>query len=142
MKKQQKIKIQAEINAPVEKVWKMWNSPEDIMNWNSADPSWHCPSSHNDLREGGTFTNRMEARDGSFGFDFSGTYDKVDPNREITYTMSDGRTASTIFDMQNDKTLVTTSFDPETENDPEFQKQGWQAILDNFVKYAESTNNY
>ena len=133
-----KITVVATVDAPVEKVWKLWNNPNDIMNWNTADPSWHCPSSENDLSVGGKFKNRMEAKDGSFGFDFEGTYDKVVLNEEISYTMGDGRQATTIFSEQDGKTEITTSFDAETVNDPEFQKQGWQAILSNFVKYVES----
>ncbi|WP_333597290.1 SRPBCC family protein [Chryseobacterium flavum] len=138
MKESVKIKVEALIDASVEKVWKMWNTPEDIMNWNTADPGWHCPGSTNDLRVGGAFNNRMEAKDGSFGFDFTGVYDKVDLHKEIAYTMTDGRKVSTTFEDKNGKTKVLTAFDPESENDHEFQKQGWQAILGNFVKYAES----
>jgi uncharacterized protein YndB with AHSA1/START domain len=133
-----RIKIETTANASLSKVWEAWNTPADIMQWNSADPSWHCPSSENDLRTGGTFKHRMEARDGSFGFDFGGIYDKVEPNKEISYTMSDGRKATTLFTEGNGKTNIETIFDAESENDPEFQKQGWQAILDNFVKFVES----
>jgi uncharacterized protein YndB with AHSA1/START domain len=133
-----KITVEATVNAPVEKVWKLWNDPKDIVQWNTPDPSWHSPSSENDLRVGGKFKNRMEAKDGSFGFDFEGIYDSVVLNKEISYTLGDGRKATTIFTEQDGKTEVATTFDPETENDPEFQKQGWQSILSNFVKYAES----
>ena len=133
-----RIKVEALVKAPVADVWKAWNRPEDIMNWNTADPGWHCPSSENDLREGGSFKNRMEARDGSFGFDFEGSYDRVEPHKEISYTMSDGRRATTLFSEKEGGTSVTTSFDAESQNDPEFQKQGWQAILDNFKKYVEA----
>lgn len=135
-----KITVEATANAPVAKVWKTWNTPEDIMQWNAADPSWHSPSSENDLRVGGTFKHRMEAKDGSFGFDFGGVYDKVELHREISYTLGDGRKAATLFTEQNGKTHIATTFDAETENDPEYQKQGWQAILNNFVKYVESNN--
>lgn len=138
MTQAKRITVAAEVAAPLEKVWKAWNTPADIMKWNTPDPSWHCPASQNDLRTGGTFKNRMEAKDGSFGFDFEGTYDKVEPNKEISYTMTDGRKATTLFSEANGKTSVETTFDPETQNDPEFQKQGWQAILDNFAKYAET----
>lgn len=133
-----RIKVEANVNASVAKVWKAWNTPADIMQWNTPDPSWHSPSSENDLSVGGRFKNRMEAKDGSFGFDFEGTYDRVELHKEISYTMADGRTATTLFSEQNGQTQVETTFDAETENDPEFQKQGWQAILDNFVKYVES----
>lgn len=138
MAEQKRITIEAVINAPVEKVWQAWNTPGDIVKWNTPDPSWHCPASKNDLRVNGTFKNRMEAKDGSFGFDFEGTYSKVDLNKEIAYTMPDGRKVDTLFAEEDGKTMLTTTFDPETQNDPEFQKQGWQAILNNFVNYVES----
>jgi uncharacterized protein YndB with AHSA1/START domain len=134
-----KITVEATVNAPVDTVWKLWNNPDDIMIWNTPDPSWHSPSSENDLRVGGKFKNRMEAKDGSFGFDFEGIYDSVVLNKEITYTLGDGRKATTIFTEQDGKTHLATTFDPETENDPAFQKQGWQSILGNFAKYVEST---
>lgn len=140
MKRQTKIKVEATVNAPVERVWQQWNTPADIMQWNVADPSWHCPSSQNDLRVNGTFKNRMEARDGSFGFDFEGTYDKVELYQEIAYILADGRRVSTIFSPNDGRTVMTTVFDAEETHDPEFQKQGWQAILDNFVKHVESKN--
>ncbi|HWK59464.1 MAG TPA: SRPBCC family protein [Parapedobacter sp.] len=133
-----RITVEAIANVPVAKVWKAWNTPADIMQWNTPDPSWHSPSSENDLRAGGKFKNRMEAKDGSFGFDFEGVYDKVEEYKEIAYTMPDGRKATTVFTVHDGKTNIATTFDAETENDPEFQKQGWQAILDNFVRYVES----
>ncbi|TCC87256.1 ATPase [Pedobacter frigiditerrae] len=136
-----KVTVEATVNAPVEKVWKAWNTPSDIIKWNTPDPSWHTPSSENDLRVGGKFKNRMEAKDGSFGFDFEGVYDSVVLNQEITYTMGDGRQATTLFTEENGKTHLATTFDTETQNEPEFQKQGWQSILNNFVKYVESTNS-
>lgn len=135
-----KITVEASTHVPVVNVWKAWNTPSEIMKWNAADPSWHSPSSENDLRVGGKFKHRMEARDGSFGFDFEGIYDVVELNKEITYTMGDGRRATTTFAEQDGKTSISTTFDAETENDPEFQKQGWQAILNNFVKYIESAS--
>lgn len=135
-----RITVEATINAPVAKVWNIWNTPSDIIQWNSPDPSWHTPSSENDLRIGGKFKNRMEAKDGSFGFDFAGVYDQVELHKEISYTMGDGRKATTLFTEQDGKTKVETTFDAETENEPEMQKQGWQAILDNFAKYTESNN--
>lgn len=138
MAEQIKITVEASVNASVEKVWQVWNNPSDIMNWNTADPSWHTPVSENDLRVNGRFKHRMEAKDGSFGFDFEGRYDKVVLHKEIAYTMPDGRTAATLFEGKDGKTTITTTFDTETENDPEFQKQGWQAILNNFVRYAEN----
>lgn len=132
-----KITVAATVNAPIEKVWKTWSNPADIVVWNTPDPSWHSPSSENDLRTGGKFKTRMEAKDGSFGFDFEGIYDKVELHKEITYTMSDGRVATTIFSEENGKTNVTTTFDAETINPVEMQQGGWQAILNNFVNYVE-----
>lgn len=134
-----KITVEGTANVSVAEVWKAWNTPEDIMQWNTADPAtWHSPSSENDLRVGGTFKHRMEAKDGSFGFDFGGVYDKVELHKEISYTLGDGRQATTIFTEQDGNTHIATTFDPESQNDPEFQKQGWQAILNNFIKYVES----
>ncbi len=133
-----RITVKATANAPVAKVWQAWNTPADIVQWNTPDPSWHTPASENDLRVGGKFKNRMEAKDGSFGFDFEGVYDTVEEHQEITYTMPDGRKATTLFTARDGKTDITTTFDAETENDPEFQKQGWQAILNNFVNYVAS----
>lgn len=138
MAQAKRITVEALINAPVAKVWKAWNTPSDIIQWNVADPSWHTPSSENDLRVGGKFKNRMEAKDGSFGFDFEGIYDVVNNHKEITYTLGDGRKATTLFAENDGKTTVETTFDAETQNDPEFQKMGWQAILNNFVKYVEN----
>lgn len=135
--KNNQISVSALINAPVEQVWDKWNNPEHIVQWNAADPSWHCPKSENDLRVGGTFKNRMEAKDGSFGFDFEGVYDVVDMHKQISYTMGDGRQATTTFTPQGKGTLIETTFDAENENDVEMQKQGWQAILNSFVKYLE-----
>lgn len=131
-----KITISAQVAAPVQKVWDAWNHPEDIKVWNTAHPDWHCPSSENDLRTGGSFKHRMEARDGSFGFDFGGVYDLVVPNKEISYTMGDGRQVTTLFEEKENQVLITTTFDAEKENPVEFQQQGWQAILNNFVQYV------
>lgn len=137
MEKTKKITVVAIADAPVEKIWSAWNTPDDIMQWNAADPSWHCPSSENDLRKGGKFSNRMEAKDGSFGFDFEGIYDEIETNREISYTLGDGRKVTTLFREDEGKTSIETTFDAEQENDPEFQKQGWQAILNNFINYVQ-----
>jgi uncharacterized protein YndB with AHSA1/START domain len=133
-----RITINATINAPVEKVWKLWNEPEHIMQWNSASEDWHSPRAENDLRAGGSFNYRMEAKDGSFGFDFGGVYDEVIPNEHISYTMADGRGVSTEFTGNDNTTEITSTFEAESENPEEMQRQGWQAILDNFKKYAET----
>ena len=133
----EKITVTALINAPVSKIWKTWTTPSDIMVWCAADPGWHVPSSENDLKVGGKFKTRMEAKDGSFGFDFEGVYDTVTLYKEITYTMGDGRVATTIFNEENNATTVTTTFDAENMNPIDMQKAGWQAILDNFAAYVE-----
>lgn len=138
------ITVETTVNAPVETVWACWTEPEHIIRWNSASPDWHTPSATNDLREGGSFTSRMEAKDGSAGFDFGGTYTKVVEHEQIDYTMDDGRTVSVVFDGHPSTgsgqahTHVTETFDPESENPAEMQRQGWQAILDNFKAYAEA----
>ncbi len=134
----EKITIEATIKADINKVWEMWNQPEHITKWNNASDDWHSPSSENDLRTGGTFKTRMEAKDGSMGFDFGGTYDEVVTNESIRYTMSDGRKVSVKFTTEGDFAKVTETFDAESENPVDFQRAGWQAILDNFMKYAES----
>ena len=131
------IRIEALVNAPVDKVWNYWNQPEHVTQWNNASADWHTPKAENDLRTGGAFTYRMEAKDGSFGFDFGGIYDEVKNHELISYTMSDGRKVKTTFEAQGNTTRVTTVFDAENENPAEMQKQGWQAILNNFKAYTE-----
>lgn len=133
-----KITVEAIISADSKKVWDFWNKPEHITKWNFAVDDWHCPRSENDLRVGGKLNSRMEAKDGSFGFDFEAIYDEIIDQKKITYSMADGRQATTSFENLGDKTKVTTTFDAETENPVEMQKEGWQAILNNFKKYAES----
>ncbi len=133
------IHIDITILAPVQKVWDYYNGPEHITKWNFAHESWECPSSENDLRVGGQFKNRMEAKDKSFGFDFVGTYDEVIPNERIKYHMEDGRKAEIIFDkIDENTTSVNITFDPETQNPVEMQREGWYAILNNFHKYVEN----
>lgn len=135
----EKIKIDITILAPVEKVWDYYNDPEHIVKWNFAHESWECPSSENDLRVGGKFNNRMEAKDGSFGFDFVGIYDEVVENELIRYHMEDGRKVEIIFEKSDESTTkVKISFDPETQNSVEMQREGWYAILNNFHKYVEN----
>jgi len=132
------ITIEASINAPVANVWKFWTTPKDIMTWNSASEDWHTTKAENDLRVGGSFSSRMEAKDGSFGFDFGGVYDVVETNKHIAYTLGDGRKVDIRFESNGNTTKVTERFEAETENSVEMQKAGWQAILDNFKKYAET----
>ncbi|KAB7530367.1 activator of HSP90 ATPase [Flagellimonas olearia] len=132
-----KITVSSTIAATKKKVWDYWNRPEHIVQWNFADDSWHCPKAENDLRSGGTLKSRMEAKDGSFGFDFEATYDEVVENEKIAYTMTDGRKALTLFEDMDGKTKITTTFEAENQNSIEMQKNGWQAIIDNFKKHVE-----
>jgi uncharacterized protein YndB with AHSA1/START domain len=133
-----KITVSAEISADVKKVWDYYTKPEHITKWNYASDDWHCPKAENDLRVGGKMKSRMEAKDGSFGFDFEVIYDEVINHKKITYTMLDGRVATTDFESSGNKTKVTIVFDAETQNSVDMQRTGWQAILDNFKKYVES----
>lgn len=132
------ITIETLINAPLEKVWHAWNTPEDIMRWCNASEDWHAPKAENDLRTGGKFLTRMEARDGSVGFDFAGTYTNVVDMGLIEYSMEDGRKVSIKFVPENGKVKIIESFDPENQNPEEMQRAGWQSILDNFTKYVEA----
>ncbi len=132
------ITVEATIQAPVEKVWSFYTSPEHIKKWNNASPDWHTPHAENDLRMGGKFLSRMEAKDGSIGFDFWGIYDEVKTNELIAYTLGDNRKAKILFDSRNNLTVVTVTFEAETENSIELQKDGWQSILDNFKNYTEA----
>jgi uncharacterized protein YndB with AHSA1/START domain len=131
------ITIETTVNAPVEKVWEYWTKPEHITQWSFASDDWHTPSAENDLRPGGKFASRMEAKDGSAGFDFGGAYDAVTPNEYIEYTMDDGRKVKIHFSGDGDKTRVTETFEAEDTHSIEMQQGGWQAILDNFKKYTE-----
>ena len=133
-----KITVETTVNAPVEKVWKTWSEPQHIKNWCAASDDWHAPKAENDLRTGGTFSTRMEAKDGSFGFDFGGVYDNVKKNELIEYTMGDGRKVQVTFSPAGDQTKIVETFDAESTNSVEMQRGGWQAILDNFKKYTES----
>lgn len=132
------IMVQASVDAPVEKVWEYWTEPKHIVNWNTASESWHTPSATNDLRVGGKFTARMEAKDGSVGFDFEGEYTAVELNKKIEYAMSDGRKVSVEFITQDGVCRVIEKFDAEEINSADVQRDGWQAILNNFKKYVES----
>jgi uncharacterized protein YndB with AHSA1/START domain len=133
----QKVIVQAIINAPISKVWENWTVPKHITQWNNASDDWHTPHAENDLRVGGKFLSRMEAKDGSFGFDFEGIYSEVTPFKKIKYGLEDGRQVETIFTENGETTKVETTFDAENENPVEMQKDGWQAILNNFKKYVE-----
>jgi uncharacterized protein YndB with AHSA1/START domain len=132
-----KIKVTATINADTKKVWDFYTQPKHITKWNFADPSWHCPTAINDMNVGGRYVAKMEAKDGSFGFDFDAVYTEINKGENFTYEFG-GRLAKVDFKDIDGKTEVTVTFDPETENSIELQRNGWQAILDNFKKYTES----
>ena len=132
------ITIEAEVNAPIEKVWNSWTSPEHIVQWNHASDDWHCPKAENDVRPGGKFSSTMAAKDGSFSFDFRGIHTAVKENSLIESEMGDGRKMKIAFENKGDKTLITESFEAEGENSLELQRGGWQLILNNFKKHTES----
>lgn len=133
----QKIKVSAFVNARKENVWDYFTLPEHITQWNAAIPEWQCPKAESDFREGGTFSYRMEAKDGSVGFDFSGEFIKIVTWNEIHYTLDDGRSVSVIFDESAKGTQITETFEAETNTPADMQQQGWQNILDNFKQYVE-----
>jgi uncharacterized protein YndB with AHSA1/START domain len=135
------ITVQAVINAPVEQVWKLYIEPEHVMKWNNASNDWHTPRAENDLKVGGKFLYRMEAKDGSSGFDFDGTYKQVIANELIVYSISDGRKVEVTFTKDdNASTKMDTTFEAESTNPIEMQRDGWQAILNNFKIYVETRN--
>jgi len=125
------------VNLPIEKVWTFWTEPQHITQWNAASDDWHTPRAENDLTVGGRFVSRMEAKDGSFGFDFGGTYTKIEMLRLIEYTIDDNRKVSVKFVQQGSTTQITEDLEAENQNPVEMQQAGWQAIIDNFKKYAE-----
>ncbi|MCB0735997.1 MAG: SRPBCC domain-containing protein [Bacteroidetes bacterium] len=135
----EKITVSTTIIADAKKVWDYYTSPEHITQWNFADPSWHCPSASNNMIVGGQYSARMEARDGSFGFDFDAIYVSITEGKEFTYEFG-GREARVSFNNLDGKTQVTIVFDAESENPIEMQKNGWQAILENFRKHVESNS--
>jgi len=135
------ITVQVTVNAAIEKVWACWTRPENITKWNFASDDWHSPSAQNDLVPGGRFLWRMEAKDGSFGFDFSGVYDEVILHEYISYTLDDGRIVQITFKPDGNNTEVAEVFEAEAENSLELQQSGWQAILNNFKKYAEQAGD-
>jgi uncharacterized protein YndB with AHSA1/START domain len=134
----QKITVETTVHAPVEKVWEYWSAPQHITKWNNASPDWHSPRSENDLRTGGKFSTRMEAKDGSMGFDFGGVYDDVRINELIDFTMGDGRKVTVKFTGKGNETKIVETFEAEDTHPIEMQRGGWQAILDNFKKYTET----
>jgi uncharacterized protein YndB with AHSA1/START domain len=139
--KNTQITIETVVHAPVEKVWEYWTDPEHIMKWNNASEDWFTPSAVNDLSPGGKFNWRMEAKDGSFGFDFTGAYDEVKKHKLITYTLDDGRKVRITFTPHGEETKVQEIFEAESTNSTELQRAGWQAILYNFKRLAEQEEN-
>jgi len=133
-----KITISTTVNANPEKVWAFWTQPEHITQWSNASDDWHTPFAENDLTVGGKFKSRMEAKDGSMGFDFGGVYDEVVPHQLISYTIADGRKVRITFANTGMETEITEIFEAESTNPVEMQQAGWQAILNNFKKYVES----
>jgi uncharacterized protein YndB with AHSA1/START domain len=131
-----KITVQTTVKAPIARVWSAYTTPADITQWNSGHPDWHTPSASVDLREGGAFSSRMEAKDGSMGFDFAGVYTKIETHKRIEYAFGD-RAAQIVFAEGPEGVTVTVTFDGEDQNPEEMQRAGWQMILDNFKKHVE-----
>ena len=132
-----KVTIETTVKAPLAKVWSAWTTPNDIKQWNTASDDWHTTKAAVDLRVGGEFSSRMEAKDGSFGFDFAGTYTKIVPNKLLEFSFGD-RAATVEFSTTDSGVHIRETFDAETENSIEQQRSGWQSILNNFAKYVEA----
>lgn len=132
------ITVETVVKIDLDAAWRAWNNPEDIKQWNSASDDWHTTKSAVDLREGGRFSSRMEAKDGSEGFDFEGTYTRVVAQKLIEYRLGDGRNVKVQFSATADGVLVRETFEAESENTPEVQRQGWQAILNKFARHVEA----
>jgi uncharacterized protein YndB with AHSA1/START domain len=130
------VTISALVDAPIDTVWKLWTDPDHIKQWNHASDDWHTTEAENDLRIDGKFRSRMEAKDQSMAFDFEGVYEEVEVNELIQYRLEDGRRVRISFSSEGDQTKVVEVFDAESMNPVEMQRQGWQAILDNFTRYA------
>lgn len=133
-----RITVETIVNAARDAVWSAWNDPADIERWNTPSEDWHTTKSSVDLREGGRFASRMEAKDGSAGFDFAGTYTLVEPGERIEFRMDDGREVEIEFDEHPGGIVVRETFDAETENSVEMQRAGWQSILDSFARHVEA----
>ncbi len=132
------ITVQATLSLPVDKAWQYWNTPEHITQWCQASDDWHAPYSDNDLRVDGTFKTTMAAKDGSMSFDFEGVYTSVKLHEEIAYTIADGRKVNIRFNAKGNETSILETFEAEDMNPHDMQQVGWQAILDQFKRYAES----
>lgn len=131
--------VKTTVKAELKTVWEHWTQPKHIIHWNFASDDWHCPKAENDLKAGGQFSWRMEAKDGSFAFDFKGTYDQVKDQERIEKKIEDGRKVVITFIEKDGTTEVREAFDAENQNPREMQEQGWQAILNNFKKYVEGS---
>lgn len=132
------ITIEAVVAAPLDKIWRFWSEPQHIIQWNNASDDWHTPKAENDLQVGGKFNFTMAAKDGSVSFDFEGVYSNVQFTKLIEYTISDGRSVKISFEPTGDAVKITETFEAENTNSIELQRGGWQAIMDNFKKYAEA----
>lgn len=132
------ITVEVTINAPIDKVWEMFNAPEHMTQWNAASDDWHAPYANNDLREGGRLICTMAAKNGSMSFDFLATYNKIIPHKLIEYTLDDDRKVSISFSEHGEQVTIIETFEAEATHSIELQHQGWQAILSNFKKYVES----
>lgn len=135
----EKVTLKSTILRPIDKVWEFYTEPEHITQWNFATPEWNCPSAKSDLRSGGNFSYRMEAKDGSFGFDYAGIFDEVIPENKLSYRLDDGRKVEVSFNKIDDSTTeIIEIFEPEASHPVEMQREGWNNILHNFEKYAEN----
>lgn len=132
------VTIKTTVNAPIEEVWEKYNNPADIQKWNHASDDWYCPHAESEFIVGGKFFYKMAAKDNSFSFDFSGHFTEIIPEQKLAYRIEDGRNVEVLFSSIGETTTVVCSFEPESENPPEFQQEGWQAILDNFKGYLEN----
>lgn len=133
------ITIETTVNKPVQIVWQYWNEPEHIVKWNYASEDWHTTKASNNLKIGGKFSSRMEAKDGSIGFDFEGIYEEIVENQLISYKLDDDRCVTVTFENNGNSTKIVETFDAESENSLELQRQGWQSILNHFKKYVEQS---
>ena len=136
-----KITIETIVKADIEAVWNAWNNPDHIKQWNAASDDWHTTASTVDLQVGGKFSSRMEAKDGSMGFDFEGTYTRVIEKELIEYVLGDDRPVSISFHQEGGRVRIVETFEAEDEHSAEQQRQGWQAILDNFARHVEESVN-
>ena len=136
----EKITVKTILKKDIRLIWQAWTSPEHIVNWNFASDDWQCLSADNDLKEGGVFSYRMEAKDGNMGFDFSGRYTHVDEHRLIEFDLDDGRHVKIKFTETSEGVKIIETFETEKSNSEDMQRQGWQAILNNFKKYTEDKN--